>query len=178
MNNFELLSESVSFKTPYFSILDRLYRLPDGSEHHFYVREEPDTCCVLAMTDDGEFVLEKEYRVGPGEVVLQLPAGRLEGKGDDPDARIKQELLEETGYTGDFKKVAELPTSPYSTRKIHCYYAINCFKTQEQELEATEFVEVQLVNEEELRSFFLKGQSSSCAPGIIAWEWMKQDGFL
>lgn len=176
--NFELLSENIAHSNDYFSILDRLYRLPDGSEHHYFVREEPDTCCVLAMTKSNEFILEEEYRVGPGVLTLQLPAGRLEGKDDNPDERISKELIEETGYTGNFTKIAELPTSPYSTRKIHCYYATDCEKVSEQHLDETEFISVQLLDQEDLQAFLLAGKSSSCAPGILAWEWMKKNGVL
>ncbi len=178
MQNFELLSETIAHSNPYFSILDRLYRLPDGSEHHYFVREEVDTCCVLAITKERQFILEEEFRVGSGKSVLQLPAGRLEGTDDDPDERIAKELLEETGYSGDLKKVAELPTSPYSTRKIHCYYATNCELDSEQGLDETEFISVKLMSQKETQEFLLKGKSSSCAPGILAWEWMKKDGIL
>lgn len=176
--NFTLLSETVSYETPYFQILDREYQLPDGKREHYYVRKEVDTCCVLAMTTDGQFILEKEYRVGSDQVVLQLPAGRLESFEDDPDLRIKKELLEETGFTGHFHKIAEMPTSPYSTRKIHCYYATDCKKTSDQQLDSTEFIEVELVDKKKLKEFLLAGKSSSCAPGILAWQWMKEEGII
>jgi ADP-ribose pyrophosphatase len=178
MNDFELLSEEIAYSNPYFSILDRLYLLPDGTEHHYFVRKEVDTCCVLAMTKEGQFILEEEFRVGAGETTLQLPAGRLEGADDNPDERIAKELLEETGYAGEIKKIAELPTSPYSTRKIHCYYATNCERVSEQSLDETEFITVKLMSLEDTQEFFLTGKSSSCAPGILAWEWMKKDGAL
>jgi len=175
---FTILSESVAFETPYFAILDRLYQLPDGSEHHFFVTREVDTCCVLAMTTDGQFVAVKEFRVGPGKVMTELPAGRLDGEESNPDVQVKQELLQETGYTGEFKKVGTIPTSPYSTRSIHCYYAVNCKKVAEQNLDSTEFIDVTLMTQKEIGELLMKGASSSCAPGLLAWEWLKKDGFL
>ena len=178
MPNFNLLSETIAYENPYFSILDQHYRLPNGDEHHFFIRKEIDTCCVLAMTTEGDFIFEKEFRIGPGKSILQLPAGRLEDEQDDPDERIKAELLEETGYTGDFKKLAAMPTSPYSTRFIHCYYASNCKKIAEQKLDNAEFIEVQLLSPSETRKTLLTGQTSSAAPGMLAWEWMKEDGLI
>lgn len=176
--DFTLLSESIAFETPYFTILDRLYRLPDGSEHHFFVKKEVDTCCVLAMTEEGQFIAVKEFRVGPGKMMIELPAGRLEKFDGNPDEQIKNELLQETGYSGEFKKVGTMPTSPYSTRFIHCYYAVNCKKVAEQKLDPTEFIEVELLSKEEMEHVLMKGESSSCAPGLLAWEWLKKDGFL
>jgi ADP-ribose pyrophosphatase len=176
--SFSLLSESIAYQNPFFTVLDRLYRLPDGSEHHFYVMKEVDTCCVLAMTKDKQFVTVKEFRVGPGKIMIELPAGRLETPEGNPDEQIKQELLQETGYAGDFKKIGTMPTSPYSTRFIHCYYAVNCEKIAEQTLDKTEFIDVAILNLEEMEQVLSRGESSSCAPGLLAWEWLKKDGFM
>lgn len=175
---FELLSETTAHSNPYFDVVDRHYRLPDGTEHHFFVYKEVDTCCVLARTKEGKFIVVREYRVGPQRKMVELPAGRLNGFKDNPDQQIKNELLQETGYTGEFTKVGKMPTSPYSTRYIHCYYAVNCTKVAEQELDKTEFIEVDLLDEEEMRKILMKGDSSSCAPGLLAWEWLKKDGFI
>jgi hypothetical protein len=57
MMNFKILSETIAYKTPFFTVLDRLYSLPDGSEHHFFVTQEVDTCCVLAMTAEKKFIV-------------------------------------------------------------------------------------------------------------------------
>lgn len=175
---FELLSETVAYENPYFTILDRHYRLPNGTEHHFFVRREVDTCCVLARTTEGLFIAVKEFRVGPAESLYGLPAGRLDDFDSNPDEQVKRELLEETGYQGTLKKVGVMPTSPYSTRMIHCYYAIDCEKVSEQDLEPTEVIEVELLSAESMRQQLLSGKSSSAAPGLLAWEWMKQDGII
>jgi|SRR5690606_8009354 len=176
--SFKLLSETEVHKNNYFTVLDRHYRLPDGSEHHFFVNKEVDTCCVLALTKDRKFIAVKEFRVGPQKEMIELPAGRFEGFGDNGDERIKSELLQETGYTGTFKKVGTMPTSPYSTRYIHCYYALDCEKISEQQLDQTEFIEVELLSIEDMRKVLMNGESSSCAPGLLAWEHMKKDGVL
>jgi ADP-ribose pyrophosphatase len=175
---FQLLSETPVHQNDYFTVLDRHYRLPDGSEHHFFVNKEVDTCCVLALTKDRKFIAVKEFRVGPQKEMLELPAGRFEGFEDNANERIKSELLQETGYAGTFKKVGVMPTSPYSTRYIHCYYAIDCEKVSEQDLDSTEFIEVELLNISTMRSMLMNGESSSCAPGLLAWEMMKKDGYL
>ncbi len=178
MNPIQLLSEKAVYENAYFTILDRHYLLPHGKDHHFFVRKEVDTCCVLAMTTEGHFIVIKEFRAGPQEVLVELPAGRFEGHDDNPDERIKKELLEETGYSGKLKKVGVMPTSPYSTRHIHCYYATECVKVSEQKLDHSESIEVELVSPKEMKKILMTGASSSCAPGLLAWEWMKQDGIL
>ncbi len=178
MQKIQLLSECVVYENAYFSILDRHYQLPNGKYHHFFVRKEVDTCCVLAMSTERQFIVIKEFRAGPQEILVELPAGRFEGHDDDADQRIEKELLEETGYRGKLKKVGVMPTSPYSTRHIHCYYATECKKVAQQQLDHSEHIDVELVSPEEMRKILMTGASSSCAPGLLAWEWMKQDGIL
>lgn len=177
-NYFRLISETPVHQNNYFTVLDRHYQLPDGTNHHFFVNKEVDTCCVLALTKEKKIIAVKEFRVGPQKEMLELPAGRFEGFDDNGDERIKSELLQETGYSGVFKKVGVMPTSPYSTRYIHCYYATDCEKVSEQDLDSTEFIDVELLSVDEMRSVLMNGQSSSCAPGLLAWEWMKKDGYL
>lgn len=178
MSEFKLINQSIAYENPFFQIVDKLYRLPDGTEHHYFVRQEVDTCCVLAMTKAGKFVAVKEYRVGPEKSLIELPAGRLDDFKDNPDEQIKQELLQETGYIGEIKKIGALPASPYSSRIIHCYYAVDCEKVAEQNLDESEFIEVVLLEKDKMRDVLMKGESSSCSPGLLAWEWMKRDGFL
>lgn len=174
----KVIFESLVFQCPYFQILDRYCELPDGSKHHFYIRKETDTCCVLALTQEGKFIVEKQYRIGPDKELYQLPAGRLENFDDNPDKRIHNELLEETGYEGELKKIGEMPTSPYSTRTIHCYYAVNCKKVADQQLDEGEVLSVEFLSKDEMYEVLMSGQSSSCAPGLLAWEWLKRDGHL
>lgn len=175
---FQFLSESLVYQNPYFSVLQRSFKLPSEKTQHFFILDEVDTCCVLPMTEDQRFICVQEFRVGPKAIMLELPAGRFEHRDDDPDDRIRRELLEETGYTGEFKKVGVLPTSPYGTRKIHVYYATHCKKIAEQQLGENEFISVHLLSKDEMREVLLSGKSSSSAPGLLAWEWMKQDGKL
>ena len=171
-------SEKVIHDNGFFRILERVYRLPNGKEHRYFIQDEVDSCCVLARTTEGKFIAVQEFRVGPEQVMTELPAGRLEGRSDNPDRRIKQELLEETGYLGVLKKVGVLPSSPYSNKWIHCYYAIDCKKVGLQRLDANEFIEVKLFSKEEMYEILISGKSSSCSPGLLAWEWMRRDATL
>ena len=177
-NSFKLLNEITVFETPYFQILDRTYKLPDGREHHFYIQKEVDTCCILALTEEGKFIVTEEYRVGPDKTLLELPAGRFESFKQDPEEAIRKELLEETGYSGKLTKVGAIPTSPYSTRYIHYFYATNCQKISEQNLDSAEFIKVKLLDKSEMWKVLMKGDSPSCSCGVFIWEWMKKDGYL
>ena len=64
---------------------------------------------VLPLTDEGEVVLERQYRYPFGEVLVEIPAGKLESPEEDPRKAALRELAEETGadaaelvYLGDY----------------------------------------------------------------------------
>lgn len=53
---------------------------------------------LLALTDEGKVVLVRQFRYAAGEVVLEIPAGKLEEGENSMEAAIR-ELKEETGYS-------------------------------------------------------------------------------
>ena len=52
--------------------------------------------CVAALTEQNEVLLVRQFRYPYKEVLLELPAGKLE-KGEDPFEAVKREQMEETG---------------------------------------------------------------------------------
>ena len=75
-------------------------RLPDGSIAKREVVEHPGGVCVAALTDREELLFVEQFRYPYGEVVLELPAGKLE-YGEDPFEAAKRELFEETGLIAE-----------------------------------------------------------------------------
>jgi len=76
---------------------------------------------IGALTDDGYFLLTKEYRVPVGKIVVGCCAG-LVGDIDDNESletAVKRELLEEAGYeTQRVTFLTEGPTSPGLTSEV------------------------------------------------------------
>ena len=70
-----------------------------GGERYEYTRLVPGGTGVgvVGLNDDGEILLEREYRHGVGEVIWQLPGG-LSAEGESLQDAGLRELLEETGY--------------------------------------------------------------------------------
>ena len=53
--------------------------------------------CILPLTDEGEVVLERQFRYPFGEVLIEIPAGKLDAPDEDPAKAALRELREETG---------------------------------------------------------------------------------
>ena len=70
--------------------------LPNGKQALREVVEHPGGVTVAALTDNDELMFVRQFRYPYSEVLLELPAGKLE-YGEDPFEAGKRELREETG---------------------------------------------------------------------------------
>ena len=62
------------FNRPYLTVRKDCVKMPSGEVNdEFYVLEYPDWINVIAITDDGQFVLEKQYRHGLGKTCYEIP---------------------------------------------------------------------------------------------------------
>lgn len=118
--------------------------LPNGQHiDDFYTITINEAAAIVALDDDGNIILKKEYRYCYQKDLIEIPAGGFE-KGEDGLTVAKRELLEETGYASDdwtfIGKTVE--SSAKLTNYMHIYFAEHCRKVSEQHLDATEEVEV------------------------------------
>ncbi len=119
--------------------------LPDGSVAKREVVEHPGGVCVAALTENNELLFVEQFRYPYSEVVLELPAGKLE-HGEDPFKAGKRELREETGAVAEeYESLGKLyPTPGYCGEIIHMYFAKNLTFTS-QDLDSDEFLEVRKI---------------------------------
>ncbi len=119
--------------------------LEDGSLAKREVVEHPGGVCVAALTDNNELLFVRQFRYPYKEIVLELPAGKLE-KGQNPLENGKRELLEETGAIGrEYVTLGQLYPSPgYCGEIIHLYFCkIDHF--EKQQLDSDEFLNVERI---------------------------------
>lgn len=98
--------------------------LPDGKPALREVVEHPGGVCIAALTETQELLFVEQFRYPYREVVLELPAGKLE-YGEDPLEAGKRELHEEAGAAADvYRSLGKLYPSPgYCGEIIHLYLA-------------------------------------------------------
>jgi len=126
--------------------------LPNGVElDDFYVLEYPTWVNVIAINEDGLFVMERQYRHAAGVTCFELPCGVME-EGETPLEAAKRELLEETGYAnGEWTQLMSLsPNSSSVTNMSHSFLAVGVEKVSDQHLDATEDLSVHLLTKEEV----------------------------
>jgi len=148
------------------SIERRTFILPDGQESDFYVQVSGSPVCVLALTEDRQVILVRQFRVGPEEILLELPGGGKE-KDELPEDAIRRELLEETGYIGNIEFVTRCLDCGYNTMDRYCFVATDCRKVAEPRPDQTEFVEVVTMSLPEFRAHLRTGRLSDVEVGYL-----------
>jgi len=117
-------------------------RLPDGGTATREYVVHPGAVMMIPILEDGRLVMERQYRYPMGRVMVEFPAGKLDGP-EDVLVCAKRELLEETGYTAaEWVRAGQLhPVISYSTEFIDIWFCRGLTKSQAK-LDDEEFLEV------------------------------------
>lgn len=107
-------------------------RLPNGGEATLEMIRHPGASAVVALTDNLEVLLVRQYRHATGDWLLEVPAGKLD-PGEEPQTCARREMEEETGYrAGDLKSLGWIWTTPgFTDEKIWLYLGTGLEKTQQ-----------------------------------------------
>jgi len=143
----DLIEEAVSSEEIYKGKIVHLFcdtvRLPNGKEATREVIRHVGAAAIVPLTDEGNVILVRQYRYPFSQVMLEIPAGKLD-IGEDPMDCAKRELIEETGY--DAKELVYLgafyPSVAMLNEVIHLFLAKN-MTLCETNLDEDEFLHVE-----------------------------------
>lgn len=105
----------------------------------------PPSVCVVAIDDDEQLVLVKQFRKPVEKKLYELPAGIID-IGEEPYNAAIRELSEETGCIAqECEYLTEFYSSPgFTDEKIYIFYAKN-FQQKDQNLDEFEEIQVERV---------------------------------
>jgi len=98
---------------------------PNGHDALREVVLHNGAAAVIPVFEDGTTLLVRQHRVSIDRITLEIPAGKLDSKNEDPLDCARRELREETGLTADtFTHLTTIYTTPgFCTEKIAIYLA-------------------------------------------------------
>lgn len=171
--NWKIESSSYPFTCPWLKVRKDVVKLPNGAVvPDFYVTEAPDWVNVIAITTDGKFIIEEQYRHGILKVCFELCAGMVD-EGETPLGAAKRELLEETGYTGgNWKSFGKsVPNASGSTTKCYHFVATNVERIKDPNPEKTEDIKLHLLTEQQLKQIMLDGRIAEAVMLAPLWRY-------
>ncbi len=139
-------------------------RLPDGSIGRREIIEHPGAVCIVPVTDAGEVLMVRQFRLASGVNLLEVPAGTLEPD-EEPAVCALRELEEETGWTAaKLTPLYEAFLAPgYSTELMYAYMATSLSKPLVAATgDADEFIGIETIPIPDLEKMVLSGQIRDC----------------
>lgn len=158
-------------KRPWLTARVDKVQLPDGRvnpEH--YVLEYPAWVNVLAITTSGEYVFIRQYRHAFDEVLTELCAGVVEA-GETPLEAARRELREETGYGGgEWSLAMTIGQNPSICDNLtYCFTAVGVERLGDQNLDASEDIEVMLLTRDEVRALLERDEMKQALMAAPLW---------
>jgi hypothetical protein len=177
--SWEFLSEEKVRQDEYVDLRAGKYRLPNGRIlNPFYRYHSRSFVVIAAKGTEGDYLCVRQFRPGIAAVTTEFPAGAIE-EGEDPLAAAKRELLEETGCVSRaWTFLGRLsPNATIADNTAWCYLAEGCVKVADQQLDASECLDVIRLAAERLHSM-IGGrdfvQAVHVAAYYLAEEWMQK----
>ena len=130
-----------------------------GGHAHREIVEHNGAVAMVALTDDNNIVMVRQYRYACGRPVLEIPAGKIDKGETDPLAAAARELKEETGYTAEEVTLLGYcnPSCAYSEEVIHLYL-MRGLKKGEQNLDEDEALELLEMPFDEVYEMGVRGE--------------------
>jgi 8-oxo-dGTP pyrophosphatase MutT (NUDIX family) len=141
---WKIIDEKDISPSKWFPLFVQKIQLPNGKIiDDFYISKLGDVAMILPITKNKEIVFVKQYKHGAGEILLELPAGRISNE-ETPEEAAKKELQEETGIIAEELILIEklFLNSTKDTARTFCYLLKNAEVTTSQNLEVTEDIEL------------------------------------
>lgn len=170
---WKILSTEYLVQRPWLTARRDVAELPDGRiNKEYYLLEYPDWVNIIAITKDGQMVLERQYRHALGKNCYELPCGVIE-KGETPLEAAKRELLEETGFAGgEWQEWMTLSPNPAtSTNLAHSFLAVGVKKVSGQHLDATEDIDVYILEQDYVRELLQNNQILQALMAAPLWKY-------
>lgn len=97
---FKELKRDTTYQGRAFDVQVVRLRLPDALERDYDLVHHKPSISVVPLDDRGRLLFVRQFRVGAGGELLELPAGVVES-GEEPLACAARELREETGFSAE-----------------------------------------------------------------------------
>jgi ADP-ribose pyrophosphatase len=149
----------ILYEGPFINFVKDTVILPNGKAAVRVFGMHVGAVAVLAVTDEGKILMERQYRHPHGRVFFEIPAGKLDSKDEDIFEAAKRELREETGAVAKkMTYLGHLAPSPAVLDERIALFLAEGLSFGERELDEDEFLNVEEVDPITLTELVMKGE--------------------
>jgi len=128
VTQYRLVGSTELVRAGFLALCEEEFQSPNGERCTRWTVKHPGVVAAVPLVDGPggpTALLVRQFRPALQEWVLEIPAGKLDVPGENPDAAMVRELVEEIGHRpGRLVKVAELLNAPdFCTQRTHVYLA-------------------------------------------------------
>lgn len=117
--------------------------LPDGREVELDIVHHPGGAVIVALNDDLDVCLLRQFRHAAGGTIWEVPAGCIDEDDESPLATARRELEEEAGLVaGDWQELGSIFTSPGFCDEVLYLFLARDLKSTRIDHEEDELIEV------------------------------------
>ncbi len=95
--DYQIVNSRALFDHPWVKIMQDLLEHQGEKTNYVYLVSPVEAVATVGLTADGQIILTRQYRHPIGQVIYDLPAGRL-NPDEEPMAGARREFEEETGF--------------------------------------------------------------------------------
>lgn len=165
-NSWITESERTVLDSPVMRIVERQCRSSeDHRSHRFFLFQSRDWCNIIPVTEDGNVIFVRQFRIGISAHTLEVPGGVMDPTDADEETAAIREMTEETGYEPMpgyrcLKLGASFPNPAIQDNRVHSFIVGPVKRVREQKLDAGEMIEIVEIPLEEIPSRVFSGEIS------------------
>jgi 8-oxo-dGTP pyrophosphatase MutT (NUDIX family) len=160
ISKWKTISSEYIVQRPWATLRVDCCELPDGrTANEYYVLEYPNWVNVVAITENNEVIMVKQYRHSGDIISIEIPGGVIDGD-EKPEHAAQRELLEETGYLFEnFELISTIYPNPATSNNVtYCYLALGGKKVQEQDLDEHEDIDIEFHSIADVKQMLLNNE--------------------